>query len=114
MRHLHWDRNYREDFEHLLQSLGFPTMITRQDDIHDPYPGTFNWMIDERSMPGAPGANFIDWLENGNGIYWINGKAGSGKSTVSNIFIVHAVVCVQIYAKSNKLMKFITEHPKSR
>ena len=26
----------------------------------------------------------MEWLETGKGIYWINGKAGSGKSTLMN------------------------------
>ena len=31
---------------------------------------------------GQPWSNFVDWLEHGDGVYWINGKAGSGKSTL--------------------------------
>jgi hypothetical protein len=27
-------------------------------------------------------SNFIDWLRDGDGVYWVNGKAGSGKSTL--------------------------------
>jgi putative ribosome biogenesis GTPase RsgA len=31
---------------------------------------------------GQPSPKFADWLENDGGIYWIAGKAGSGKSTL--------------------------------
>ncbi|KAF7510814.1 hypothetical protein GJ744_005914 [Endocarpon pusillum] len=31
-----------------------------------------------------PWSSFVDWLEQGNGVYWINGKPGSGKSTLMN------------------------------
>ena len=37
---------------------------------------TYDWMFER------PGPGFIDWLERGHGIFWINGKAGSGKSTL--------------------------------
>ena len=37
---------------------------------------TFDWIFDR------PDIGFVDWLRHGNGIFWINGKAGSGKSTL--------------------------------
>lgn len=33
--------------------------------------------------------NFAVWLKTGQGIYWINGKAGSGKSTLMNYICQH-------------------------
>jgi NACHT domain len=35
--------------------------------------------VDKR---GQTWSDFVDWLEHGEGIYWINGKPGSGKSTL--------------------------------
>jgi ABC-type molybdenum transport system ATPase subunit/photorepair protein PhrA len=35
-------------------------------------------------MVSVLGDSFVDWLEKGDGIYWINGKGGSGKSTLVN------------------------------
>ncbi|KAK8112534.1 hypothetical protein PG984_013060 [Apiospora sp. TS-2023a] len=35
-----------------------------------------------RSASGRPWNDLPAWLRNGNGVYWINGKAGSGKSTL--------------------------------
>ena len=83
MRDLHVERNDREDFEQLLQSLGFPAMTKRQEEVYDPYPSTFEWMVEPQSSPKKPGSDFLDWLETPGGLYWINGKPGSGKSTVS-------------------------------
>ena len=37
---------------------------------------TYDWVFDR------PGPGFVDWLETGHGIFWVNGKAGSGKSTL--------------------------------
>ncbi|KAI9686096.1 MAG: hypothetical protein M1822_004080 [Bathelium mastoideum] len=36
----------REQFQQLLQSLTFATMTTRQDDVHEAYPSTFQWLFD--------------------------------------------------------------------
>jgi NACHT domain len=35
-------------------------------------------------LQSQPWSNFVDWLEHGEGVYWINGKPGSGKSTLLN------------------------------
>jgi hypothetical protein len=72
--------------EALLDGLQFPEMLRREEAIHDAHIHTFSWIFDEESSV------FKDWLENGTGIFWINGKAGSGKST---------------------LMKFLNEHDKT-
>lgn len=33
--------------------------------------------------------NFAEWLRSGSKVYWINGKAGSGKSTLMNYICQH-------------------------
>ena len=67
----------------ILESLKFPSMNDRYLGIDQAYKcvvgarkTTFDWIFDR------PGPGFVDWLEKGNGIFWINGKAGSGKSTL--------------------------------
>jgi predicted ATPase len=44
--------------------------------ITDSHKGTFDWAF-SRNGPG-----FVEWLESDASLYWINGKAGSGKSTL--------------------------------
>ena len=68
----------------LLNSLSFPAMRTRQDEITIAYHSTFQWMFQEPSPEAdlLPWTNFVRWLRSGNDVYWINGKAGSGKSTL--------------------------------
>ena len=51
-------------------------MHVRQAGLTDPSPNTFDWIFDE------PGPRFTEWLKTGHGIFWINGKAGCGKSTI--------------------------------
>lgn len=50
---------------------------TRASQIEDPYDHTFEWIWDPTSAN-----NFMEWLDQKCGIYWIRGKPGSGKSTI--------------------------------
>ena len=62
-------------------------MRSRQEDIYDAHPETFEWLFARDSDLDSMGDNFVEWLEGDVGIYWVNGKAGSGKSTVSCLLI---------------------------
>ncbi|TID01796.1 hypothetical protein CH35J_004569 [Colletotrichum higginsianum] len=71
----------------LLACLYFRQEIVRFHDIKPAHKGTFEWIYSEPRL-GANGAtwtNFHDWLQNDSGIYWISGKAGSGKSTLMKL-----------------------------
>lgn len=71
----------------LLSSLLFPTMFSRRDQILSNYPDTYEWALKspeelkQEKHPSAKGPNLLEWLRAGDGLYWISGKAGSGKST---------------------------------
>lgn len=60
----------------LLQHLHFNSITLRHDAIKRAHAETFKWMFE------SPDSNFRDWLQSGQGVYWIAGKAGSGKSTL--------------------------------
>ena len=68
----------------ILDSLGFAAMQNRQEEVQQAYHTTFEWMFEEpkKEAEPLPWTNFVEWLRYGDGIYWINGKAGSGKSTL--------------------------------
>lgn len=70
----------------ILRTLSFSQLHDRELAIPEAHRRTFEWIFD--SDPNTK-TNFVEWLRSENGIFWIKGKAGSGKST---------------------LMKFITEH----
>jgi hypothetical protein len=74
----------REDAEiesFLLASLRFPTMENRFDEIEPAHRKTFEWIF--LPPPQHSGwSDFPQWLSGGTGIYWINGKPASGKSTL--------------------------------
>ncbi|TVY26816.1 Protein SERAC1 [Lachnellula hyalina] len=66
-----------------LSSLENSQTRTRYNNVASSYDGTFQWLFDHEVVP------FVDWLkanQNGVGpsrpIFWINGKPGSGKSTL--------------------------------
>lgn len=88
------DLKIRDDssYDALLDSIGFPTMVMRQDEVHEAYPQTFDWLL-SRKKPrrGRPRVPLLEWLEKEGGIFWINGKAGSGKSTLMKFLMDHKV-----------------------
>jgi hypothetical protein len=57
-------------------------MFDRQERITETFGSTFQWIFREPHDPAKPWDSFTSWLTNGSGIYWITGKAGSGKSTL--------------------------------
>jgi predicted ATPase len=77
----------------LLQSLSFPEMQDRQHTICDAHAKTFKWIFDEKNNQCLrTWSSFTDWLQHGRGIYWINGKAGSGKSTLMRYQCVKEII----------------------
>ncbi|PVH80336.1 hypothetical protein DL98DRAFT_654744 [Cadophora sp. DSE1049] len=71
----------------ILESLRYPMMSQRFEEVSEAHVKTFNWIFDEKEdEQQVPWTNFANWLQNGEGLYWLKGKAGSGKSTLMNSF----------------------------
>jgi len=51
-------------------------MNQREEQIGPAHSHTFDWVFSD------PGARFQDWMKSDQGIFWIKGKPGSGKSTL--------------------------------
>lgn len=66
----------------ILGSLSFISLIDRRESVDIPYQNTFEWIYGDLEGLKRPWSGFVDWLRQGDGIYWINGKAESGKSTL--------------------------------
>jgi hypothetical protein len=66
----------------ILESLRYPMMSARYEEVLEAYPNTFEWIFQDSTEDQLPGNNFARWLKEGEGVYWISGKAGSGKSTL--------------------------------
>ncbi|KAK4446194.1 hypothetical protein QBC34DRAFT_412097 [Podospora aff. communis PSN243] len=67
----------------LLEDLSFWELEDRHERIPAAHEKTFRWIL-QPSAPNQPrqGVDFIDWLEGDEEMFWITGKAGSGKSTL--------------------------------
>ncbi|KAK8099753.1 uncharacterized protein PG998_012994 [Apiospora kogelbergensis] len=70
--------------QRILQSLYFPQMEERKEQISEVYPGTYSWMFrDASSLNGNE--NFMSWLSapsTERSVFWVSGKPGSGKSAL--------------------------------
>ncbi|CZR69246.1 uncharacterized protein PAC_19146 [Phialocephala subalpina] len=66
----------------IISSLEYPSMTSRYENIVEAYPTTFEWAFHDSTDEQMPWSNLSQWLKTGDGVYWINGKAGSGKSTL--------------------------------
>lgn len=66
----------------ILASLAYESMTERYEDIMEAFPETFNWAFEDSATGKTQWNNLPKWLKTGSGVYWISGKAGSGKSTL--------------------------------
>ncbi|KAE8441139.1 hypothetical protein EG329_005822 [Mollisiaceae sp. DMI_Dod_QoI] len=90
----------------LLDSLHFGSMNMRLSDVKEQHAETFQWIF-KRTQDGTDRQpKFLDWLESMNGIYWVAGKAGSGKSTLMKYLWHHRSTqnSLQAWAGSQRLL----------
>ena len=74
--------------ERLLSSLTYDDMNARKSRVTESHEKTFHWIFDDTTVRAW--GSFPEWLKSGERIYWISGKAGSGKSTLMK-FLIHDV-----------------------
>jgi hypothetical protein len=77
------DRN-KSLVEQLLATLKFSGMDQRHETIPKAYRTTFDWIYQPSSThdSGFEWADFGQWLQSADSLYWIAGKPGAGKSTL--------------------------------
>ncbi|KAJ4011074.1 hypothetical protein NW766_007706 [Fusarium irregulare] len=69
----------------VINSLWFHAIGSRDTAIHETYKSTYEWILD---YDGS--TKFVPWAEgDGDLLYWITGKAGSGKSTLMKYLVHH-------------------------
>ena len=66
----------------IMDALHFRNITERFAAVAEAHQRTFRWIYRDPAPEGKPWDNFSEWLQSGQGCYWINGKAGSGKSTL--------------------------------
>ncbi|KAK8135720.1 hypothetical protein PG984_003660 [Apiospora sp. TS-2023a] len=79
--------------QRLIESLYYPRFQSRHDAISAAHASTFEWMLNDTKDLWKKPRRFVEWLRLKNGTFFVQGKAGSGKST---------------------LMKFLWHHPSTR
>ncbi|KAK8064359.1 hypothetical protein PG994_006997 [Apiospora phragmitis] len=74
----------------IIKTLNFDTRLCRYDGIPEAHEKTFKWVFEKANNlePKTGTGNLLEWLQHGNGIFWISGKPGSGKSTLMK-FVSH-------------------------
>ena len=77
----------------VLNSLYFDELHDREFSMRSAHMTTYNWIFGNCNDATYKDVKFFDWLVRGSGIYWINGKAGSGKSTLMKL--VHNHECTK-------------------
>jgi len=66
----------------ILDSLWFRTIDERRQYVEEAHFKTLSWALDPPDGSEMPWDDLPEWLRSGSGIYWVSGKAGSGKSTL--------------------------------
>jgi hypothetical protein len=66
-----------------LKSLHFKQIKERQIEVKTAHINTFEWIFKDESL------QFLQWLRCPTDIFWIGGKAGSGKSTLMKFLCEH-------------------------
>ena len=82
------DASQDQKILYILNSLDFETRQSRQSGISGTEQRTFEWIFQDYHGQNDQRVGFRKWLRFGNNIYWISGKAGSGKSVLMN-YIAH-------------------------
>lgn len=76
-----------------LKTLNFPSRPRRHDDIPNAHERTFQWVLGPSQAPQADDCKertlLVDWLRRESGMFWVSGKAGSGKSTLMKFIADH-------------------------
>lgn len=79
----------------ILQALSFDAIDSREDSIQDADVSTFRWLLEEpveqdlEPHMATARQSLYQWLGEGQNIYHISGKSGSGKSTILKLIANH-------------------------
>ncbi|KAJ5372577.1 hypothetical protein N7517_004583 [Penicillium concentricum] len=75
---------YEDSTIAVMKSLEYPGVMDRETSISKAHEETLKWIFRDPEPQGFQWASFVDWLESDTSpnLYWVTGKAGSGKSTL--------------------------------
>jgi len=98
--------------QRILRSLHFKAFKIRQVNVKEAHAETFEWIFNDVDDPAKPQTRFKKWMrsETKNGIYWVSGKAGSGKSTLMKFLNSHRVTLSTLESWSGGERPVIASH----
>ncbi|RFU82132.1 vegetative incompatibility het-e-1 [Trichoderma arundinaceum] len=75
----------------VLSGLHYGAMTVRMESVAKAYSDTYEWIFERQvTMDGSNiKVYFSEWLTNREGIFWVSGKPGSGKSTLMKFLCDH-------------------------
>lgn len=91
----------------ILNALWFSRMADRSDDINPAHYQTFEWIYsDGKQGKNSSTCTFMEWISSNNGVFWVSGRAGSGKSTLMKFLAGHnrTTDAFEIWAGDRKLI----------
>ncbi|KAK5939617.1 hypothetical protein PMZ80_007996 [Knufia obscura] len=94
----------QRDIEAVRNSLRFPEIGARANQIRETHRGTFNWAI--RSTNQEPISILADWISSSQSVFWVSGKPGSGKSTFMKFLSSHTDILQHLasHFRSNDIL----------
>ncbi|KAI0201918.1 hypothetical protein F4808DRAFT_88339 [Astrocystis sublimbata] len=89
-----------------LESLYFSKIEARQGKIESAHSKTFGWIFEPAVPDRSKTISFAQWLREGSGTFWVQGKAGSGKSTLMKFICAHTrtLELLRVWAGSKRLI----------
>lgn len=82
---------HRAMTQEIVDSLRYKTIDERYETISEAHQKTFEWILEpiegDDSTHQPHWSDFVNWLREGDGIYWINGKAGSGEIDPDEVYL---------------------------
>ncbi|KAI0425233.1 hypothetical protein F5Y09DRAFT_335150 [Xylaria sp. FL1042] len=106
IKHLAEEQSLMTSNQEFLESLYFSKIKARQRKIESAHSKTFGWIFRPSVPDGSKPISFYQWLSEGNGTFWIQGKAGSGKSTLMKFICAHTttVELLRVWAGNKRLI----------
>ncbi|KAL1850642.1 hypothetical protein Daus18300_012853 [Diaporthe australafricana] len=81
----------------ILRSLSYDHHLDRYQSITTAHEKTFSWVFNPANT-SSQGKRLVQWLRMGQGVFWVTGKPGSGKSTMMKFLCDHAETTTALQA----------------
>lgn len=91
-----------------LSKIEYDNMYDRELMVAEAHHATFRWIFETKDSQQRPWVDFGQWLKSNQQLYWITGKAGSGKSTLMK-YITHPISSRGVTTSGKQQLR-CTEH----